>query len=449
VSEPKIPSRGGRKFRYLLTGLAFSTVALLSATVGALLAVSMSGTPLRQVQLNPMQSAIFGKEEAISYKSLNLPQLSRPLNILVLGTKILTSEAIEPSPVTDTGYHTLVNSFEGLSDTMLLLRFDPNGDRLTVLSLPRDTQTEIEGYGVRKINEANLHGGAALTAQTVSNLLEGVPIDRYVRINIQGIEKLIDALGGVTLYVPKDMKYTDFSQHLYIYLKAGKQHLDGEKAVQFLRFRHDTYGDIGRVQRQQMLIRSVVEQALKPQTILKMPEILSVIKTHIDTNLTAEELVAMAGFAGQTPRQNVQMLMLPGNFSGDGKKEVSYWLPSPEKIHTMVVQHFDQGTLDGESFENTDIRIAIQNSTNDGEATQRMVTYLREKGYTNISVDEDQSEPLKVTRIVAQNGDDLGAYQLKTLLGVGEVLVESTGKIGSDITLQLGEDWQTQAVDSN
>ena len=63
MSEPKIPSRGGRKFRYLLTGLAFSTVALLSATVGALLAVSMSGTPLRQVQLNPMQSAIFGKEE--------------------------------------------------------------------------------------------------------------------------------------------------------------------------------------------------------------------------------------------------------------------------------------------------------------------------------------------------------------------------------------------------
>lgn len=448
MSEPKTPSRGGRKFRYLLTGLAFSTVALLSATVGALLAVSMSGTPLRQVQLNPMQSAIFGKEEAISYKSLNLPQLSRPLNILVLGTKILTSEAIEPSPVTETGYHTLVNSFEGLSDTMLLLRFDPNGDRLTVLSLPRDTQTEIEGYGVRKINEANLHGGAALTAQTVSNLLEGVPIDRYVRINIQGIEKLIDALGGVTVYVPKDMKYTDFSQHLYINLKAGKQHLDGEKAVQFLRFRHDTYGDIGRVQRQQMLIRSVVEQALKPQTILKMPEILSVIKAHIDTNLTAEELVAMAGFAGQTPRQNVQMLMLPGNFSGNGKKEVSYWLPSPEKIHAMVVQHFDQGTLDGESFENTDIRIAIQNSTNDGEATQRMVTYLREKGYTNISVDEDQSEPLKVTRIVAQNGDDLGAYQLKTLLGLGEVLVESTGKIGSDITLQLGEDWQTQAVDS-
>ena len=448
MSEPKTPSRGGRKFRYLLTGLAFSTVALLSATVGALLAVSMSGTPLRQVQLNPMQSAIFGKEEAISYKSLNLPQLSRPLNILVLGTKILTSEAIEPSPVTETGYYTLVNSFEGLSDTMLLLRFDPNGDRLTVLSLPRDTQTEIEGYGVRKINEANLHGGAALTAQTVSNLLEGVPIDRYVRINIQGIEKLIDALGGVTVYVPKDMKYTDFSQHLYINLKAGKQHLDGEKAVQFLRFRHDTYGDIGRVQRQQMLIRSVVEQALKPQTILKMPEILSVIKAHIDTNLTAEELVAMAGFAGQTPRQNVQMLMLPGNFSGNGKKEVSYWLPSPEKIHAMVVQHFDQGTLDGESFENTDIRIAIQNSTNDGEATQRMVTYLREKGYTNISVDEDQSEPLKVTRIVAQNGDDLGAYQLKTLLGLGEVLVESTGKIGSDITLQLGEDWQTQAVDS-
>ena len=98
-----------------------------------------------------------------------------------------------------------------------------------MLSVPRDTRTEIEGYGVRKINAANVEGGPGLTAKTVSNLLGGAGIDRYVRINVLGVAKLIDALGGVTVYVPKDMKYQDDSQHLYINLKAGKQHLNGEQ----------------------------------------------------------------------------------------------------------------------------------------------------------------------------------------------------------------------------
>ncbi|MGH2414169.1 MAG: LCP family protein, partial [Microcystaceae cyanobacterium] len=205
--------------RWLLVGLGLTSVALISATAGALLAVSLSTTPLRQTQLTPKEQAVFSQENAIAYKSLNLPQLSRPVNILVLGTKVLTSETDEPEYKlnnADLGYHALVNSFKGLSDTMLLLRFDPAQQKFTVLSIPRDTKTEIEGRGLTKINEANYYGGPALAAQTVSHLLEDVPVDRYVRVNVQGIEKLVDALGGVTVYVPKDMKYQDDSQHLYI-----------------------------------------------------------------------------------------------------------------------------------------------------------------------------------------------------------------------------------------
>ncbi len=156
--------------------------------------------------------------------------MSRPVNILLIGTKVLTSEEQDPNQP-DLGYHALVNSFKGLSDTMLLLRFDPLQGKLVLLSIPRDTQTYIEGHGLKKINEANYYGGPALTAQTVSELLGGVPVDRYVRVNVQGVEKLIDALGGVTVYVPKDMKYQDDSQHLYINLKQGEQHLNGAQAV--------------------------------------------------------------------------------------------------------------------------------------------------------------------------------------------------------------------------
>ena len=154
----------------------------------------------------------------------------------------------------------------------------------------------------------------SLSARATSELLGGIPIDRYIRINVQGVEKLIDVLGGITVHVPQDMKYQDDSQHLYINLKQGRQHLNGEQTLQFLRFRYDAYGDIGRVQRQQMAIRAVKEQALNPGTLLKLPQILSTIREHIDTNLSVEEIAALAGFSSQVGRDRVQMLMLPGEF---------------------------------------------------------------------------------------------------------------------------------------
>jgi LCP family protein required for cell wall assembly len=448
-SKQKVPAqttlKNKKAFRgsWLLIGLGLTGVAMASATAGAILAVSLSATPLKQSKLTPEQAAVFSQQDAVAYKNLRLPELSRPVNILILGTKVLTTDVKEPPPDTQNlGYQALVNSFDGLTDTMLLLRFDPNEGKFTVLSIPRDTQVTIKGHGLRKINEANYDGGPALAAQTVSNLLGGVPIDRYVRVNVQGVEKLIDALGGVKVYVPRDMKYQDDSQHLYINLKEGEQRLDGAKAVGFLRFRYDEYGDIGRIQRQQMLMRAIVEQTLNPQVLLKIPDIMSVIQSHIDTNLSIEELLALAGAASQTKRGNVKMLMLPGGFNGDGRHSVSYWLPNQQAIQTMMAQHFGHGYSDTQETEPTALSIAIQDSTDNPEAVQSMLRSLREAGYRNVSVSRRWREPLKVTRIVAQKGDDLGAATLRAKLGVGEVLVESTGTLTSDITIQLGQDWQ-------
>ena len=434
---------------WLFISVGLTAVSLASAAAGAFLAVSLSATPLQQSSLTPEEEEVFSQNEAISYKSLQLPELSRPVNVLVLGTKVLTSE-IDEKPKEDLGYHALVNSFKGLSDTMVLVRFDPLSKKLRVLSIPRDTQASIR-YELRKINEANYYGGPALAAESVSKLLGGVEIDRYVRVNIQGVEKFIDALGGVDMYVPKDMKYTDHSQHLYIDLKEGEQHLDGEKAVAFLRFRYDRYGDIGRVQRQQMFMRALVEQALKPQTLLRIPEVLSIVSAYIDTNLTVEELLALSGFASQTKRSNVQMLMLPGRFSGDGKEEVSYWLPNRYQITTMVAEHFDHGEInvDTRSSNPSRLRIAIQDSTEDPEAVRRMVNHLMKAGYRRIFVGDPWNQTLDTTRILAQNGVDLGAATLRADLGMGEVLVESTGNLGSDITIVLGEDWQNYLPDSS
>ena len=443
----------------LFIGVALAGISLISAAAGALLAVTLSeSSPLQQAELTPEEKAVFNQEEIVAKNSLKVPELSRPVNILVLGVKVLTSD-LDQKPEQDLGYHALVNSFHGVSDTMLLLRFDPTADKLTILSVPRDTRVRLEKYGVRKINSANEYGGPALTTEAISNLLDGVKIDKYVRLNVQAVEKLIDAVGGVTVNVPKDMKYNDFSQHLYIDLKKGKQHLDGDKALQFLRFRYDAYGDISRIQRQQMLMRSVVEQTLRPSTIVKIPKILSVIQSHLDTDLTIKELMALGGFAAKTDRSDIQMFMLPGNFSGNGKTgATSYWLPNRRRISKIMTQHFDvfpeseMASRNGYRQEWSsnrpskrdyrNVSIAIQDSLEDSEAVQKMVSSLREAGYRRVYVSRDWSEPLEVTRIVAQGGDDRAAAVIRAALGVGEVLVESTGILNSDLTIQIGKDWQ-------
>ncbi len=431
----------GIRLLWLLFGL--TGIAMLSATAGALLAVSLASTPLMQRKLSPADAAAFKTSRISTSMSLQLPELTRPVNILVLGAKVLTTDLQNPpSELKGLRYQALVNSFEGLTDTMLLLRFDPESKRMAVLSIPRDTRTQIPGFGVKKINEANADGGPALSARTVSQLLNGVGIDRYVTINVQGVQALVDALGGVTVYVPKDMKYKDDSQHLYVNLKAGKQHLNGDQALQLLRFRYDEYGDIGRIQRQQMVLRALMEQTLNPATLARLPKILSVVQTHIDTNLTVEELVALVGFGVGTKRSQVQMLMVPGSFSTPGQYDASYWLPDPERIQEVIAKHFDHGTPGGPIALNPNsLRIALQDSTKKTSSTTAIARLLKQSGYGNVYVDEPWSEPLRVTRIVAQQGDQQSAEAVRQALGFGEVRIESTGALQSDVTVQIGRDW--------
>lgn len=442
-SKKKDAAKAGR---WLWFWVGMSGIAMVSATAGALLAVSLTSTPLQQAQLSPQDEAVFDGDR-ISGSGLRFSELTRPVNILLMGMSVLPPDVKNPPPETQNlRYLPQVNSFDGLADVMLLVKFDPETKKMVMLSIPRDTRTQIEGYGVRKINAANLEGGPALTAKSVSNLLNGVGIDRYVRINVLGVAKLIDALGGVTVYVPKDMKYKDDSQHLYINLKAGKQHLNGEQALQLLRFRHDELGDIGRIQRQQMVLRALMEQTLNPVTVAKLPKILEVVKEYIDTNLTVEELLALVGFGVQTNRSNMQMLMLPGRFSEKTEYDASYWLPNRRSIAKLMAQHFGlESTDERQVVEPSNLRVAIQDSTGGDRSTlQPLIRSLEKAGYRNIYIAKAWGEPLDVTHIVAQQGDSESAELVRQTLGFGEVRVESTGNLGSDISIQVGKDWLQQ-----
>ncbi|HAN46951.1 MAG TPA: LytR family transcriptional regulator [Cyanobacteria bacterium UBA8156] len=335
-------------------------------------------------------------------------------------------------------------NLEGLSDAMLLLRFDPRAEKVTALSIPRDSRVDIPGYGVGKINSANYFGGAALAALTVSQTLGNVPVDRYVRLNINGFGELIDALGGVEVVVPKPLRYRDDSQRLYIDLPAGRQKLDGAKAIQYMRYRDAEYGDVGRVQRQQSLIRTLKEQKLNVGTLARMPEILRVLRNNLDTNLSVNEMLALGGFAADLDRSRVDMLLLPGRFSEAGEFPLSYWLLEPESIRGLMAAHFDLPVAAPIAPSPTELQVAVQDTVGSADGLLAVRQILQEAGYPNLRTVNPLPTPLPQTQIVAQNGNRLLAAKIRDRLGLGEVTVEATGDLESDVTIRLGQDWKNR-----
>lgn len=194
------------------------------------------------------------------------------------------------------------------SDMMLLARLDFKNNRITGLSIPRDTLCEVDGYKAQKINAYHLLGGNDLAQKAVETLLPGVHIDKTVALNFDSFNQMIDAAGGVDVYVPKNMNYDDFRGHLHIHLKAGRQHLNGEQAQGFVRFRH-TDSDFARTSRQRDFLLAFKDQVESHP--LTLPTVINKGVDVMDHVLSDDEIAAMAEFAQKIGSDNIQMAQLP------------------------------------------------------------------------------------------------------------------------------------------
>jgi LCP family protein required for cell wall assembly len=360
-------------------------------------------------------------------------RLTRPVNVLVMG--------IDEVPDAEEGSD---EALEGRSDTMLLVRLDPTSETVSLLSIPRDTRVFIPDWGTTKINHANMVGGPELAAQVVSGTANGITIDRYIRVSTGAFRELIDLVGGVEVYVPERMYYTDRTQDLYIDLEPGLQVLDGEQAEGFARFRYDEYGDVGRVQRQQQLLQALRDRFMSPAVIPKIPEAIELFQTYIDTNLTLEEMLALVNFGLNLEQDQLRMVMLPGRFSGETEFEASYWIMDPIGRDQIMQDYFDVGagrTVADSPRSFNRLRIAIQNASDDPDTARDLANYLQEQGFRNVYFTEDWPAAQEQTQIIVQRGALEAAEQLEVILGVGRVVAASTGDLGSDLTIRVGTDW--------
>jgi LCP family protein required for cell wall assembly len=422
----------GSPTKWLLRGLAVGLAGLSAATIGVTVALMM-----------PLPKAIVpnGKSEPLSLGELwnrgfNY-QITRPVTLLVMGIDLPLDLPEHSSPD---------DVFAGRSDTMLLMRIDPSTESVNVLSIPRDTQVEIPGEGIDKVNYANMLGGAELAAQVVSQNLNSVTIDRYVRVSTGAFRELVDVMGGIETFVPERMEYQDQTQGLYIDLQPGWQVLNGEQAEQFARFRNDENGDIGRVQRQQQLIRALRKKLTEPTMLTRIPQVIQLFQKYVDTNLTPEEMFALAHFGLNLEQDNFRMVLLPGRFSTPEEFEASYWLMDSVDTAQVMQEYFDISSVAVLSQQQyghnlSDLRIAIQNASDDPTLASQVSAYLYSKGLYNIYIVEDWPDHQYETQIIAQRGDIRGATMLESMLGVGRVIAASTGELTSDLTIRLGDDW--------
>jgi LCP family protein required for cell wall assembly len=205
------------------------------------------------------------------------------------------------------------------TDVMFTLNLKDGRTELT--QVPRDTFIDSDRYGVMKANSLYSSGGPDMVKQELSKLLSA-KVDRYLVINLDAVQRLADAIGGVEVDVPKRLYYVDNSQGLYIDLYPGRQLLKGKELEGFLRFRHDELGDIGRMERQKLVLREVFRKLANPAMAARIPELMTLAGKDLRTDLSPVDMGALMTAMATTKLSSSRLSGTPY-----WHEDISYWMP--------------------------------------------------------------------------------------------------------------------------
>lgn len=217
----------------------------------------------------------------------------------------------------DRDRHGNIVKTNGRTDTIMLARLDFANKTANILSIPRDTRVRIPGHrGRHRINAAHAYGGPELTAETIEGFLNIKP-DQYVVISYDSFEKALDTIGGLDIKVIKQMDYDDNWGNLHIHLKPGQQRLGGKDALGYVRFRKSNDGvadtDQDRIARQQQFIFAAKQKMLATSTFFRLPDVISTIRTGVNSSMSDAQLMCMAQFLKGLPAEAIHTATLPSS----------------------------------------------------------------------------------------------------------------------------------------
>ena len=245
-------------------------------------------------------------------------------------------------------FHTILlgglDDENGGSDTNLLLALDSDGGAMNIVSLPRDTLLNVS-WSVKKLNNAYHHGGFTQTMEEVSKLL-GIPIDHYVTVDLRAFVELVNAIDGVDFDIPVNMDYDDDYQDLHIHFDAGPRHLNGQEALEVVRWRQNNDGtgyataDIGRIDTQQAFLKAVAKQTLQLSNMDKVGDMAAIFEKWVETDLKLSNLIWIGEQALKIGPDNISFHTLPGDGAGYYKGG-SYYILDPEGTLELVNTYFN------------------------------------------------------------------------------------------------------------
>jgi LCP family protein required for cell wall assembly len=246
------------------------------------------------------------------------------------------------------------------TDTILIVTVDPGGGAPGLLSIPRDLQVAIPGYGEDRINTANVWGyreedpeaGPALLRATIEGNF-GIPIDGYLLVDFDAFVQIVDVLGGIDIDVPKTLNDTRYPDprpgdpyaFKTVHFDAGWQHMDGTRAIEYARSRMSTT-DFDRAKRQQLILLAIRKKALSPGGIARWPSLATSVMAGVKTDLDVGDLLGLALLAARIDPANLQQVVLehPLVTSYERADGAAVQLPNWDLINPVVEQLFADST---------------------------------------------------------------------------------------------------------
>ncbi len=360
-----------------------------------------------------------------------------------------------------------------LTDTIIVASYNPNTQKATLLSIPRDTYTgknTARATAYEKINA--LYGRKSRPDETLKavNEITGLNIEYYVVVKTEALIKLVDVIGGVTFNVPIDMDYDDTSQDLHIHLKAGEQKLNGDKAEQLVRFRHNNpdkhgrmtsypveYGDndLGRMRTQREFILQVIKQTAKPENVFKLGEILDVAKENVITNIDFDVAKDYIPYAVEFNTENMLTETLPGTVPSLNKtNNVSIFVHDKVKTKALIQELFfdrdieeteenttsDDTTASTSSSSKADITIEVLNGSGNSSDLQKVVNQLKGAGY-KVTRTGSTNTTSKTTIVNKKNVKETLLKNMKDVIGTGTIENSESSSSKVDVTIIIGKDY--------
>ncbi|MCI9303291.1 LCP family protein [Clostridium sp.] len=364
--------------------------AILALILTVLILVTLSG-----IYLFSFISSLNNSDVIAGVK----PRANETVNILLLGMDIGDSENIS-------------NTSARRTDTMILLNYNPRTDNIKVVSIPRDTLIEVEnardGEGnyipYWKINAAYALGGEEEVIEQVEGLLD-ITVNYLIEIDYAAFRNLIDAVGGVEMFIERDMYYDDDAQDLHINFNKGETVLlDGQKAEEFFRWRKNNDGtgladgDLGRIKNQQKFISALIEKCTNPMIVTQIPDILKSIKENVITNMPGTEMI----------KYGLKMISNSGTSMNtlQGYNERIYgqdFLVADSSYNRSIIESLKITSEADNSEEKKTSSIMVLNATRVNGLAGNLKTELEKLGYATIST--GNYEKSKESSILSNNKD--------------------------------------------